>query len=35
MDMTEKLGATWCLDTKAPEEQETLEMGILCCRLGS
>lgn len=35
MDMTEKLGATWCIETKAPDEQETLEMGILCCHLGS
>lgn len=28
MDMTDKLGAAWCVETKDPGEQETLKMGI-------
>ena len=32
--VTEKLGATWYIKTKARDEQDVLEMGILCCHLG-
>lgn len=28
MDMTDNLGATWCVETENPGEQETLETGI-------
>lgn len=28
------LGATWCIETKDPDEQETVEMGICAVILG-